>query len=284
MKNEVSREQLLDVAKASPAAVAAHDKAAWVGLFSRHAVIEDPVGSKPHHNGLHDPRSGVRGPGPLERFYDTFIAPNEIAFNIERDIVSSPFVLRDVTIEITMAPGLSVRVPMHLLYEIAEEDGALKVAHLRAHWELAPMVGQVFGKGWPGVMTMNRLGLRMIVNQGFGSVLGFSRGILGIHGSGKRTVARFVDATNGRNKVAFAELFARGNAGIGFPGEGEILDAESFCDRLSGPLSVTKLISSGYVTSCTFSVRSGDSERQGVGLFEFNSRSRKLHSVRLYCE
>ena len=132
--------------------------------------------------------------------------------------------------------------------------------------------------------AMNRLGLRMIVNQGFGSVLGFSRGILGIHGSGKRAVARFVDAANGRNKVALAELFARVNAGIGFPGEREILDAESFCDRLSGPLSVTKLISSGYVTSCTFNVRCGDSERRGLGLFEFNSRSRKLHSVRLYCE
>jgi len=37
-------DQILNVAKASPAAVARHDGRAWVGLFSRHAVIEDPVG------------------------------------------------------------------------------------------------------------------------------------------------------------------------------------------------------------------------------------------------
>jgi hypothetical protein len=284
MKEDISPDRLLDVAKASPAAVASHDRNAWIALFARHGIIEDPIGSKPHHNGLHDSRSGVRGPGPLERFYDTFIAPNDIAFHVDRDIVARPFVLRDLTIELTMAAGLHVRVPMHVVYEITEEGGVLKIAHLRAHWELVPMVRQVLGNGWPGVVTMNRLGLRMIGNQGIGAVLGFSRGMLGIHGAGKRTVACFVDAANGRNKVALAALFGRGNAGIRFRTESEILDPESFCERLGGILSVTKLISSGYVTSCTFTVRSGDSESHGVGLFEFNSRSRKLHSACLYCE
>jgi hypothetical protein len=284
MKEDISPDRLLDVAKASPAAVASHDRNAWIALFSRHAAIEDPVGSKPHHNGLHDARSGVRGSGPLERFYDTFIAPNDLAFHVEHDVVAPPFVLRDVAIEITMAAGLNVRVPMHLLYEITEEDGVLKVAHLRAHWELVPMVRQVLGNGWPGVVTMNRLSLRMILNQGIGAVLGFSSGMIGIHGAGKRTVTRFVDAVNGRNKVELAVLFGRGNAGIRFGSRREILDPESFCERLDGRLSVTKLISSGYVTSCTFSVRSGDSESRGVGLFEFNSRTRKLHSACLYCD
>jgi hypothetical protein len=284
MKEDISPDRLLDVAKASPAAVASHDRNAWIALFSRHAVIEDPVGSKPHHNGLHDCRSGVRGAGPLERFYDTFIAPNELVFHIDHDVVAPPFVLRDVAIEITMAAGLNVRVPMHLLYEVTEEDGVLKVAHLRAHWELVPMVQQVLGHGWPGLVTMNRLGLRMILNQGIGAVLGFSRGMLGIHGAGKRTVARFVDAANNKNEAELAALFGRGSDGIRFRAGRELLHPESFCERLGGALSVTKLISSGYVTSCTFTVRSGDSESRGVGLFEFNSRTRKLHSACLYCD
>jgi len=283
MQKDISPDQLLEVAKASPKAVASHDGEAWVSLFSRHGIIEDPVGSKPHHGGLHDGISGIRGSGPLRRFYDTFIAPNEITFDVAQDLVANPFVVRDAEIEIVMGPGLNVRVPMHLVYEVTEEDGVLKIAHLRAHWEMIPMVRQVLAKGWPGVKTMCRLGLRMIGNQGVGAVLGFSQGMIGIHGVGKKAVERFVDAANGRNKVVLAEMFAARNAGIAFRGERDLLDPGAFCDRLGGTLSVTKLISSGYVTSCTFAIRSGDSESRGVGFFEFNSRNRKLHSVRLYC-
>ncbi len=279
-----SPDQLMEVAKASPAAVASHDREAWVGLFSRHAVIEDPVGSKPHHNGLHDPRSGVRGSAPLERFFDTFIAPNDISFHVERDVVSSPFVVRDVTIELMMRARLKVHVPMHLLYEICDEDGAPKIAHLRAHWELVPMVRQVLANGWPGLAAINTLGLRMAVNHGPGAVVGFGRGVLGIHRLGKDTVASFVNAVNDRNPRALAALFDRQNEGIGFPGAETILDPAALCRCFDGTLSVTKLISSGYVTSCTCGVRWDDSESAGVGFFEFNSRTRKLHSVRLHCE
>ena len=273
----------MEVVKASPAAVARHDKQSWVALFSRHAVIEDPVGSKPHHNGLHDRRAGVRGSAPLERFFDTFIAPNDISFHVERDIVASPFVVRDVTIELVMKAGLKVRVPMHLLYEVCDEDGAPKIAHLRAHWELVPMVRQVLANGWPGVLTMSSLGMRMAVNQGLGAVLGFCRGVVGIHRAGKDTVTSFVNAVNERNPNALAALFDPRNEGISFPGAKTILDPAALCRSFDGTLSVSKLISSGYVTSCTCSVRYGDSELSGVGFFEFNSRTCKLHSVRLYC-
>ncbi len=273
----------MEVVKASPAAVARHDKESWVALFSRHAVIEDPVGSKPQHNGLHDPRSGVRGSAPLARFFDTFIAPNDISFHVQRDVVSSPFVVRDVTIELVMKAGLKVHVPMHLLYEICDEDGAPKIAHLRAHWELIPMVRQVLANGRPGVVTISSLGLRMAVNQGLGAVIGFGRGVLGIHRAGKNTVTSFVNAVNERNPQALAALFDSPNDGIRFPGAGTILDPATVGRRFDGTLSVSKLISSGYVTSCTCGIRSGDSELGGVGFFEFNSRTRKLHSVRLYC-
>ena len=220
---------------------------------------------------------------PLERFFDTFIAPNDISFHVERDVVSGPLVVRDVTIELVMKAGLKVHVPMHLLYEICDEDGTPKIAHLRAHWELVPMVRQVFGNGWLGVLSMSRLGLRMVANQGLGAVLGFCRGALGIHRAGKDIVTSFVNAVNQRNPQALAALFDPRNEGIGLRGAETILDPAALCRRFDGTLSVSKLISSGYVTSCTCGVRSGDSESRGVGFFEFNSRTRQLHSVRLYC-
>lgn len=284
MEKQTTREQLLELALASPHAVARHDRQAWVSLFSRHAVIEDPVGSKPHQNGLHDAFSGVRGSGPLERFFDTFIAPNQITFHVEHDVVASPFVVRDLTIAIGMGNGLAVRVPMHVVYEMVEEDGVLRIAHLRAHWELLPMVRQVLGHGRAGWAAMGRLGMRMVRYQGVSGVLGFSRGVFGIHKAGKHAVERFVDAVNGRNKLILAELFGGEQAVIEFPATRETHTPASFCDRLQSLLSITKLIACGYTVSCTFTIRGGDTQSRGIALFEFNSRTRKLHTARLFCE
>lgn len=278
-----SPDQLLEAAKHSPAAVARHDGDAWVGLFTRHGVIEDPVGSRPHHAGLPDCRSGVRGAAPLRRFYDTFIAPNEITFHVDRDVVVGPLVVRDLTIELDMGGGLVVGVPMHVIYEIAEEDGALKIAHLRAHWEMMPMVAQVIGKGWPGLAAMNRLGLRLIGTMGLGGVVGFCRGMLGIHSAGKKVLKSFIDAADGRNPGALAALFGPGSEGLCFPGAAPIEPA-AFCESLAGPFSVTKVISCGWVTSCSFSVRTRDGDVSGVGFLEFNSRTGRLHAARLFAK
>jgi hypothetical protein len=275
-------DELLTVTKASPDAVARHDQQAWVGLFSRHAVIEDPVGSRPHHGGLYDRRSGVRGAASIERFYDTFIAPNEITFHIDQDIVARPFVVRDLDLELVMGPGVRARVPMHLVYEIAEEDGALKICHLRAHWEMLPMVRQVLSKGWPGLRVLNRLGLRLLATQGAGAALGFSRALWGIHEAGKAALHGFVGAVNRKEHATLARLFDEHNDGVLFPVESRRVAVDTLCEQVDLSLAATKLISSGYVTSCTFTARSGDVESRGVGLFEFNSRSRRLHAVQLY--
>src|SRR5687767_12055103 len=69
----------------SPKLCAAHDKAGWVSLFARDGQINDPVGSKPHD-----------GHAAISRFYDTFIAPNALKFDVERDFVSGMSVMRDL--------------------------------------------------------------------------------------------------------------------------------------------------------------------------------------------
>ena len=81
-----TRHESLVAVGGSPAAVAAHDKEGWLSLFTPSAVVNDPVGSAPH-----------RGPAQLSRFYDTFIAPNTIGFQVNHDVVCGASVLRDVT-------------------------------------------------------------------------------------------------------------------------------------------------------------------------------------------
>src|ERR1035437_759723 len=136
MTNKFTREDCMNTVMRSPQAVAIHDKDAWLAIFARYNIVEDPVGSTPHVSGVYDCRSGVRGPGPLGRFFDTFIKPMDIVFHVDRDIVCGLGVARDLTIEIRMTPKVTVRVPMHLLYELVDEDGALKIQRLAAHWEL----------------------------------------------------------------------------------------------------------------------------------------------------
>src|SRR5689334_1417234 len=130
---------LLAFVAQSPKLCAAHDKAGWLGLFAHDGEINDPVGSRPH--GTPEARSN---------FYDTFIAPNALAFSVEHDIVCGMSVMRDLSIESTMASGLKISVPMHLRYELVDEDGALKIRRLFAHWELPGMLAQQLSslKGW----------------------------------------------------------------------------------------------------------------------------------------
>ncbi len=102
MKVAQAKGELLATVARSPAAVAAGDRAAWVSIFAHFNIVEDPVGSRPHHSGIFDAKAGKRCQAPLERFFDTFIAPNDIRFHVDRDIVCENHVVRDLTIEISM--------------------------------------------------------------------------------------------------------------------------------------------------------------------------------------
>jgi hypothetical protein len=275
MNTSFIHEELLETAKASPLAVSRHDKLAWTSLFFRQYMVEDPVGSKPH-------RPGNRGIKPLERFYDTFIDPNEITFHVDQDIVAGNIVARDVTIEITMTASVTAYVPMHLLYKMASEDGIPKIQSLRAHWELFPMIKQVVSKGLPGIIALNSLGFRMMRVQGIGGILGFARGFFGIYSKGKDMVGSFVEAANQSDSAKLVSLFDKDNQGIAFPGEERNETPESFCKERETILAVCKLISSGYFTSFTFAERSNEAEAKGIGVFRFNPGTRKIQSAHFY--
>ena len=62
-------EDLLELARQSPAAVAVHDKKAWLGLFADRHVVEDPVGGRPVLGGLVRPEAEpCRGGEPARPF------------------------------------------------------------------------------------------------------------------------------------------------------------------------------------------------------------------------
>jgi hypothetical protein len=136
------RAEVLALVRSSPVHVAAQDKAGWIGIFGRRHVVEDPVGSRPVRS---------EDSGSLARFWDTFIAPNQIEFQVAQDWVDGLDVVRDVTIVTTLRPGVVVRTPAHLIYQTTYEDGVLKVRRMAAHWEPRPVYLQLLRPTWAHV-------------------------------------------------------------------------------------------------------------------------------------
>lgn len=196
-------QELLDLARQSPAAVAAHDKDAWLGLFADRHVVEDPVGGRPVLGGLYDRRSHARGGEPLARFWDTFIAPNDIRFHVEHDdIVSGLDVVRDVTIETRLGGGVVAKAPMHLVYETTLDEGAPRIRRIAAHWEVAPMFAQVAGVDRAKLAVAAAMSARMLRLQGLGGSLAFGLAVRSVGERGKRSVRRLVaDARRGDRRA-----------------------------------------------------------------------------------
>lgn len=228
--------ELLAAVEASPRAVAVHDRAAWVGLFAPGARVEDPVGSRPHI-----------GQAAIERFYDTFIAPNGIAFRVEHDVVCGSTVYRDLSIETTMSTGVTLRVPMHLRYDLERIDGVLRIRELHAHWELPVMIVQLLAAGVRGLAAAARLTPQLLGNQGVGGALGFARGFVRVGAAGKRAATRLIrDAACGDAEQVRAALTS--DAVLEWPA-GIAVDPATFVAQAAGA-EVGKTIAAGrYVTA-----------------------------------
>ncbi|MEU8899044.1 nuclear transport factor 2 family protein [Nocardia sp. NPDC048505] len=260
-------EALLTAVLASPRAVAAHDKSAWVGLFAADAEVNDPVGSRPHI-----------GPAAIDRFYDTFIGPNGIAFDVARDLVAERTVVRDLHIETTMSTGARVRVPMHLRYQLAEIDGAWKIVRLAAHWEFAAMVTQLMLRtGLAGLAAAIKLGPQLIANQGFGGMLGLLRALRGVGRGGKKAVHQLFSAAAETDIERVRALLAD-NTVLRLPADVPV-SVEEFTNRARN-MHWDKLIAAGRTV--TASVRLGAA--QGVAFVEFAADTRRITGVTIYLD
>ena len=262
-----SREQLLETAKASPSAVAIHDKQAWLNLFSEDSEVHDPVGSRGH-----------AGAQALERFYDTFIAPNQIRFDVAHDIVCGQTVVRDLTIITHMGgAALKVNVPLYIRYEIvADHSQSPRVRRLYAHWELLPMITrQVFNQGMStGLGALVKLSANMLRHQGLSGALGFSRAFAGVGRRAKRQVETCLQALNRGDSAALQACFTPtaslclAEADVSFSDLSESLHS----------LRWHKMIAGGQQVVVTLL----QNEQRMLALFDFAESSAHISALKVY--
>ncbi|MFT5605700.1 MAG: hypothetical protein ACI9G5_002672 [Paracoccaceae bacterium] len=270
------REACMACVEGSPAAVAVHNKSAWLSLFADYAVVEDPVGSKPQIN-LRDHRRQ----SPLGCFYETFIANNEICFHVDHDVVCAGAVVRDLDIEIRMSAKVSVRVPMHLLYELTSEGGEVRIKRLAAHWELAPMMKQQMRYGLASALVGLDSFCRMLKHMGLAGVQGFAQARQTVGDSGKKQAQAFVTAFNSKSEKALKALFVT-DALVAWP-YGHDCNLSEW-DLPEGLLRVEKLLSAGRVTTATVYYRRGEQQQRGVALFKFDRQQLLLRRVQFFLE
>ncbi len=281
MTEQFSDADCLALAERSPAAVAVHDKSAWLSLFARHNLVEDPVGSAPHVSAAADPVTGQPGIDRLSPFYETFIAANTIRFHVDRDCVRGLSVMRDLTIEITMSPRVTVRVPVHLLYELVVEEGELKIRRLAAHWELWPMLKQQMSAGWPFLLVGCASAGRMLRHLGAGGILGFMRALSSVGERGKSKVSRFARCFGAGDRDGLMALFAGPDVEIAFSDEGPRLSIEELA-ATGEELRVSKVLAAGNVVTATVDCRSAGTRRRGVAVFELESDSLAIAALTFY--
>jgi transport factor 2 (NTF2)-like protein len=229
--------ELVAVVERSPAATDIHDRAAWVALFTADGRVEDPYGSSP-----------CIGHEEIGRFYDTFIGPRQIIFHRDVDAVAGRTVVRDLMLEIVMAPDVSLNVPMHIRYHLREVKGDWAVERLCAHWELPLMVVQMLRNGAKSLPPSLRLAANLLRNQGLAGTAGFVAGFRRPGERDKRCVRSYLDAA-----VAGDELAARRAAGHDATvciGEGSPVAMGELVDRLRGG-RCTKLIAAGDTVSAS---------------------------------
>lgn len=274
-------EQCMEVVEASPARVGARDKAAWLDLFAADAVVEDPVGTRPHHAGAR-PR-GRDGEDELGRFYEVFIAPNQIRFDVLHNLVAPPWVARDVRIHTQLPNGYRVEVPAHILYEVTLQEGVPKIRHLAAYWELRRMPRLALSGGFKGLMAVNRQTFRMLRIQRLGGMAGYLRGFRTLGRKGRPLVHRLAETLTARDRDGLAALFADDTPRVELQ-PGRPLTPAALLEAL-GPeaaLAVDDLRVAGSSLSFGFTLGSGERPQRGIGVLDLQRRPTRITRARLF--
>jgi len=216
-----NRDDLLAAVERSPRAAGAHDRAGWVELFTRDGRVEDPVGSRPHV-----------GHEAIGRFFDTFIAPRDITFHRDLDIVSGHVVLRDLELEVAMGSTVTMFIPAFLRYDLREVNGDWQIDHLRAYWELPAMMLQFLRTGTRAAAPALQLSRGLLGNQGLGGTAGFATGFRRAGARHKKLVETFLNAVVRGDKFAATSALSA-TAAITL-GDDDLLDMAELVEQLSG--------------------------------------------------
>jgi hypothetical protein len=94
----MDKNKIIALVDKSPELVGKHDREGWLNLFSMNAIVQDPVGAGPNRKD----KDMRKGKDALGRFYDIFIGPNTIKFDVHQDIVVGDEMVREVSIHTTL--------------------------------------------------------------------------------------------------------------------------------------------------------------------------------------
>ena len=271
-------------AQASPAAVAAKDKRTWLALFADGGAVLDPVGTPACAKGAHTlGRSG--GQDDLGRFYDCFIAPNTIRFEVARDLVAGRHVVRDVTIHTTGPSGISTPVPAHLVYTMADGPGPITIERMEAFWQPADVMRTVRRAGARGAAATFLNVWQLVRFFGFAGTRGYLRGIEERPRSSvaRKSVGQWIEAVEAvRTGVAGEDDSA---CEVELPGGERVSMARALAAELRGwTLEAEKILVCGWSASCSLRMRCGDRERHAVAVFDLARPAARVRGVRLYWE
>ncbi|BBY83654.1 nuclear transport factor 2 family protein [Mycolicibacterium pulveris] len=262
----ISRADALAAVERSPAAFAVHDRTAWVDAFTFDGRVEDPVGSHPH-----------RGRTAISRFYDTFIGPRDIGFHRDVDIVVGATVIRDLELEVGMGAGVTMRIPAYLRYDVAHDQGELKIAALYAFWELPGMVTQFLRNGVRSVLPGLSLSKGLLLNQGLVGALGFLSGLRGPGPQGKRRFNDFLADARAGDEVALRRWLGKGTRIT--RGDDVPMSGAELLSRLAGARQ-RKVIAAGYSLVAGID-RSG---RRDVLMAEVSTRPFTIDRIRYFSD
>jgi hypothetical protein len=255
---------LLAAVEQSPQAAAAHDRAAWVGLFTADGSVEDPVGSRPHV-----------GTAEIGRFYDTFIGPRQIAFHRDFDVVYGPAVVRDLVLEVVMSSAVTMTIPALLRYDLRDVNNEWKIARLRAYWELPAMLVQLLRNGASAVPATVQLSLGLVRNQRLSGTAGFAAGFRRVGSGHKKLVNTFVSAVGGGDVPGAQRTLSPG--AVTTLGEGKAVSITELVARCRGA-SAPKLIAAGRTVAASIT----STHERGIMFADVAGRRNKIHRIRYF--
>ena len=106
--------------------------------------------------------------------------------------------------------------------------------------------------GLKGLIDMCKMSWRMLRIQGFGGMMGYSKGLVsGIFGRGRTAVTRLAEAVSNGDESALAKLFHSAADCIVMLPEGRMLSPRQLLDE-GAKLTVTQITAAGWHVSCGF--------------------------------
>lgn len=276
----MDKDKIIALVNASPDLVGKHDREGWINLFSTNAIVQDPVGAGPNRKG----KDMRKGKDALGRFYDIFIGPNTIKFDVHQDIVVGNEMVREVSINTTLPNGAITIVHCFLIYRVVDEGGQAKIEELRAHWDFGNNAMSLMkNNGFKGMTGSTVQFYTMIKVQGMKRIIEYLGAMYkGILKKGIKSANAFAAAVNAKDEAAFTKLFDSG-ATIEFPVGGKAIPVDDFLKGAGkdAKLEFKNLRSGGWFTSGAVDVTGGVS-KHGAVFFEFSPKTKKIVSARFF--